>query len=95
MVKLIEKVTSAVPAAPSETKTLGRTLKKRASDGLAYFDQPGTSSGSTEAITAAAAAAAAGRLASLTLPRSSVAPLRLDGFACLLPRRRRGPPEDR
>jgi transposase len=28
----------------------GRTLKKRATDVLAYFDRPGTSNGPTEAI---------------------------------------------
>ena len=30
--------------------TLGRTLKKRGADVLAYFDRPGTSNGPTEAI---------------------------------------------
>lgn len=30
--------------------TLGRTLKKRALDVLAYFERPGTSNGPTEAI---------------------------------------------
>ncbi len=30
--------------------TLGRTLKRRAADVLAYFDRPGTSNGPTEAI---------------------------------------------
>ena len=30
--------------------TLGRTLKQRADDVLAYFDRPGTSNGPTEAI---------------------------------------------
>ena len=39
-----------VPAALSEVITLGRTLKKRAVDVLAYFDRPGTSNGPTEAI---------------------------------------------
>ena len=34
----------------SEIITLGRTLKKRAVDMLAYFDRPGTSNGPTEAI---------------------------------------------
>jgi transposase len=33
-----------------EVVTLGRTLKKRADDVLAYFDRPGTSNGPTEAI---------------------------------------------
>lgn len=35
---------------PTELITLGRTLKKRAEDVLAYFDRPGTSNGPTEAI---------------------------------------------
>ena len=39
-----------VPAALSEVITLGRTLKRRAEDVLAYFDRPGTSNGPTEAI---------------------------------------------
>ena len=34
----------------TELTTLGRTLKKRAADVLAYFDRPGTSNGPTEAI---------------------------------------------
>ena len=33
-----------------EIKGLGRTLKRRAADVLAYFDRPGTSNGPTEAI---------------------------------------------
>jgi hypothetical protein len=37
-------------AALVEIVTLGRTLKKRAADVLAYFDRPGTSNGPTEAI---------------------------------------------
>jgi transposase len=47
---LIETVSHGVPAALSEVITLGRTLKKRATDILAYFDRPGTSNGPTEAI---------------------------------------------
>jgi transposase len=50
MSKLIESVSQGVPAALSEIITLGRTLKKRAADVLAYFDRPGTSNGPTEAI---------------------------------------------
>ncbi|MEV5003919.1 ISL3 family transposase [Nocardioides sp. LML1-1-1.1] len=50
MSKLIESISSGVPAALSEIITLGRTLKKRADDVLAYFDRPGTSNGPTEAI---------------------------------------------
>ena len=34
----------------TEVITLGRTLRKRAGDVLAYFDRPGTSNGPTEAI---------------------------------------------
>jgi transposase len=47
---VIESVSHGVPAALSEVITLGRTLKKRATDVLAYFDRPGTSNGPTEAI---------------------------------------------
>jgi transposase len=50
MVKLINTVSAGVPAALSEVITLGRTLKQRATDVLAYFDRPGTSNGPTEAI---------------------------------------------
>ncbi len=34
----------------TERTTLGRTLKKRAADLLAYFERPGTSNGPTEAL---------------------------------------------
>lgn len=50
MVKLIETLSTDVPAVLTEVITLGRTLKKRAEDVLAYFDRPGTSNGPTEAI---------------------------------------------
>jgi transposase len=50
MVKLIDSVSTGVPKALAEVITLGRTLKKRAADVLAYFDRPGTSNGPTEAI---------------------------------------------
>ena len=50
MTKLIESLSSGVPGALTEITTLGRTLKKRADDVLAYFDRPGTSNGPTEAI---------------------------------------------
>ena len=50
MIKLIESVSHGVPAALVEVIALGRTLKKRAADVLAYFDRPGTSNGPTEAI---------------------------------------------
>ena len=47
---LIDALSHGVPTALSELITLGRTLKKRAADVLAYFDRPGTSNGPTEAI---------------------------------------------
>ncbi|GAA4565071.1 hypothetical protein GCM10023176_12340 [Micromonospora coerulea] len=50
MVKLIDTISTGVPNALVEVTTLGRTLKKRAADVLAYFDCPGTSNGPTEAI---------------------------------------------
>jgi transposase len=50
MFKLIESTSAGVPKALNEIITLGRTLKKRAADVLAYFDRPGTSNGPTEAI---------------------------------------------
>jgi transposase len=50
MSKLISSVSHGVPKALIEVVTLGRTLKKRAADVLAYFDRPGTSNGPTEAI---------------------------------------------
>jgi transposase len=50
MTKLIDSISSGVPKPLTEVITLGRTLKKRATDVLAYFDRPGTSNGPTEAI---------------------------------------------
>ena len=50
MTSLIACVSHGVPAALTEVITLGRTLKKRADDVLAYFDRPGTSNGPTEAV---------------------------------------------
>jgi transposase len=50
MSKLITSLASGVPTALVELHTLGRTLKTRAADILAYFDRPGTSNGPTEAI---------------------------------------------
>lgn len=50
MVTLIASVSKGVPKTLTEVNTLGRTLKKRAADVLAYFDRPGTSNGPTEAI---------------------------------------------
>jgi transposase len=50
MVGLIESLSTGVPKALVEVTKLGRTLRKRADDVLAYFDRPGTSNGPTEAI---------------------------------------------
>jgi transposase len=50
MTALIESVSKGVPKALTELTTLGRTLKRRTEDVLAYFDRPGTSNGPTEAI---------------------------------------------
>jgi transposase len=50
MATLINSISSGVPKALTEVITLGRTLKKRAADVLAYFDHPGTSNGPTEAL---------------------------------------------
>ncbi|WP_024476406.1 ISL3 family transposase [Arthrobacter sp. CAL618] len=47
---VINSVTSGVPAALTEIRPLGRTLKQRTADVLAFFDRPGTSNGPTEAI---------------------------------------------
>ena len=41
---------TSVPSSLTELITLGRTLKRRAADILAYFDNPHTSNGPTEAI---------------------------------------------
>lgn len=50
MQAVIDSLSSGVPAALTELRTLGRTLKRRAQDVLAYFERPGTSNGPTEAI---------------------------------------------
>ena len=46
----IDSAASGVPATLTEIRKLGRTLKQRAPDILAFFDRPGTSNGPTEAI---------------------------------------------
>ncbi len=50
MTAVIESVSSGVPTALTEIRRLGRTLKRRAADVLAYFERPGTSNGPTEAL---------------------------------------------
>ncbi|MDZ3745332.1 ISL3 family transposase [Pseudoglutamicibacter cumminsii] len=48
--KLIASISHGVPNTLKELQTLGRTMKRRADDILAYFDHIGTSNGPTEAI---------------------------------------------
>ncbi len=50
MTQLIDSLSHGVPTALTELRKLGRTLKRRAADVLAYFDRPGTSNGPTEAM---------------------------------------------
>ena len=50
MATVIASLAKGVPKALVELRTLGRTLKRRAVDILAFFDNPGTSNGPTEAI---------------------------------------------
>ncbi|MBM7766729.1 transposase [Glutamicibacter nicotianae] len=50
MEKLITDLSAGVPKVLTELTTLGRTLKKRAADVIAYFERPGTSNGPTEAL---------------------------------------------
>ena len=50
LTEIIGELAAGVPTPLTELITLGRTLKRRAADVLAYFDRPGTSNGPTEAI---------------------------------------------
>ena len=50
MQSVINSLTSNVPPALIELRKLGRTLKQRAADVLAFFERPRTSNGPTEAI---------------------------------------------
>ena len=50
MQEVIATITTGVPAALVEVRKLGRTMKQRAVDILAFFDRPGTTNGPTEAI---------------------------------------------
>lgn len=47
---VIDSLTNSVPTLLVELRRLGRTLKQRAADILAFFDRPGTSNSPTEAI---------------------------------------------
>jgi hypothetical protein len=48
--KTVESLRRGVPTGLDELRKLGRSLRRRAADILAYFDLPGTSSIPTEAI---------------------------------------------
>ncbi len=50
LTRLIDSITTGVPAELVEIRKLARTLKTRATDVLAFFDRPGTSNGPTEAL---------------------------------------------
>lgn len=50
MQSVIDSLTTSVPTLLVELRRLGRTLKQRAADILAFFDRPSTSNGPTEAI---------------------------------------------
>lgn len=50
MQEVIASLAQGVPEALLELITLGRTLKRRAADVLAFFDHPGSNNGPTEAI---------------------------------------------
>jgi hypothetical protein len=52
LTNVIATISAPVPTELTELITLGRTLKRRATDVLAYFDRAGTSNGPTEAINA-------------------------------------------
>lgn len=47
---VIDVLAAGVPDGLEELRRLGRTLRQRAADILAFFDLPGTSNGPTEAI---------------------------------------------
>ena len=69
--RLIDTVSHGVPGALREIITLGRTLKKRAGDILAYFDRPGTTNGPTEAINGRLEHLRGSALGSATSPTTS------------------------
>ena len=71
MQQLIGSISHSVPTALREVITLGRTLKRRAVNLVAYFDRPGTSNGPTEAINGRLNISAAQPSASATSPTTS------------------------
>lgn len=66
MEALIDAVSQDVPAGLDELRKLGRTLKARATDVLAYFERPGTSNGPQRRSTDAWSTCAARPWASAT-----------------------------
>jgi len=52
MQAVIDDLSHAVPTTMTELRRLGRTLKQRAADVLAYFDDPGTSDDRLDTFTA-------------------------------------------
>ena len=50
MARLITSIHSGVPAGLEELRSLGQTMKHHRDDILAFFNQPSTSNGSTEAV---------------------------------------------
>ncbi|MGO3815778.1 MAG: transposase, partial [Cellulosimicrobium funkei] len=48
--RVIAQLAGGIPQDLPELITLGRTIKRRAGDILAFFDHPGTSNGPSEAI---------------------------------------------
>ena len=50
MASVIEAIATGVPAQLTELIRLGHTLKRRATDILAFFDRPSTSNGPTETL---------------------------------------------
>ena len=68
MQQLIASVGQGVPAALADITTLGRTLKKRVDDVLAYYDRPGTPTAPPKRSTAGSNTSATPPSASATSP---------------------------
>src|SRR5699024_9200468 len=69
--KLIDAISHGIPNTLTELQTLGRTMKRRAADILAYFDHVGTSNGPPKPSTAESNTCAAPHWASETSPTTS------------------------
>ena len=68
---VIDVVSSGVPTALAEVRRLGRTLKQRAADVLAYFDHPAPATDPPKPTTGASDTSAAPPWASATSPTTS------------------------